>query len=171
MWNAILRRRRSGDGPRELTGRTVLLCLIAFFAVVAGVNAVMIRAAISTFGGIETANAYQAGLAFAREIAAVEAQDALHWQVRASVVTNGGDALIDIVANDESGQPLTGLAATALLAHPTDRRFDHEVTLTERTAGRYQGRTGKVAGQWSLITELSRNDLRMFRSRNRVFLR
>ncbi len=68
-----------------MTGRTVLICLVGFFAVVAGVNAVMIRAAVSTFGGVETANAYQAGLAFAREIAAAEAQDALHWQVRAKV--------------------------------------------------------------------------------------
>ena len=58
----------SGDGrpPREVTGRMVLVCLVAFFAVVAGVNAVMIRAAVSTFGGVETESAYQAGLAFAR---------------------------------------------------------------------------------------------------------
>ena len=54
----------------------VLICLVAFFAVVAGVNGIMIRAAVSTFGGVETGNAYQAGLAFAQEIAAVEAQDA-----------------------------------------------------------------------------------------------
>jgi nitrogen fixation protein FixH len=171
MWNASFRRSKKNGDPKELTGRTVLLCLIVFFAVVGAVNAVMIRAAVSTFGGVETANSYQAGLAFAREIAAVEAQDALHWQVRASVATDGDDTLIDIVARDENGQPLTGLAASALLAHPTDRRADHEVALTERSAGRYQGRTGKVAGQWSLVTELSRNDQRMFRSRNRVFLR
>jgi nitrogen fixation protein FixH len=170
MWNAILRRTGT-RGPRELTGRTVLLCLIAFFAVVAGVNAVMIRAAISTFGGVETANAYQAGLAFAREIEAVEAQDALHWQVRASVTADGAGALIDIVATDESGKPLTGLAATALLAHPTNRRLDHEVVLSEQGPGRYQGRTGKVAGQWNLVSELSLTDRRMFRSTNRIVLR
>ena len=69
--------------PKELTGRMVFICLVAFFAVIAAVNAVMIRAAVSTFSGIETANSYQAGLAFAREIAAAEAQDALHWQVQA----------------------------------------------------------------------------------------
>ena len=46
---------------RPLTGRTVLICLIAFFAVVAIVNGIMIRAAISTFGGVETGSAYQAG--------------------------------------------------------------------------------------------------------------
>ena len=54
----------------------VLICLVAFFAVVAGVNAVMIRAAVSTFGGVETDSAYQAGLAFAREIAAARRRSA-----------------------------------------------------------------------------------------------
>jgi hypothetical protein len=34
----------------------------------------MIRAAVSTFGGVETESAYQAGLAFARETAAVTAR-------------------------------------------------------------------------------------------------
>ena len=41
-------------------------------------NVVMIRAAISTFGGVETAKPYQAGLAFKREIAAARAQEARH---------------------------------------------------------------------------------------------
>ena len=46
-----------GGRPKEVTGRMVLACLLAFFAVVAGVNALMIRAAVSTFGGVETENA------------------------------------------------------------------------------------------------------------------
>ena len=83
--------RTRGGRPKELTGRMVLFCLVAFFAVVAGVNAIMIRAAVSTFGGVETANAYQAGLAFAREIAEAAAQDALHWQVKAKVSAGGGN--------------------------------------------------------------------------------
>ena len=48
-------RRETSAARRELTGRMVLICLVAFFAIVAGVNAVMIRAAVSTFGGVETA--------------------------------------------------------------------------------------------------------------------
>ena len=58
--------------PRPVTGRMVLFCLIGFFAVVAGVNAIMIRAAVSTFSGVETANSYQEGVTFAREEAAAE---------------------------------------------------------------------------------------------------
>ena len=55
---------------RQLTGRTVLVWLVAFFGVVFAVNAVMIHAAISTFGGVETASSYKAGLAFEQEVEA-----------------------------------------------------------------------------------------------------
>ena len=48
----------------------MLVCLVAFFGVVAAVNAVHDPAAVSTFGGVETESSYQAGLAFSREIAA-----------------------------------------------------------------------------------------------------
>ena len=58
----------------RLTGRMVLACLVAFFAIVFGVNAIMIRAAMSTFGGVETQNAYQAGLAFNHQQADALAQ-------------------------------------------------------------------------------------------------
>ena len=149
----------------------VLICLVAFFAVIAGVNAVMIRAAVSTFGGVETENAYQAGLAFAREIAAVEAQDALHWNVRAKVSAAAGATLVEVVATDAGGRPLAGIEATARLVRPTDRRADHAVTLGEEAPGRFKGRTGAVVGQWALVIELSRDGQRLFRSKNRVFMR
>ena len=53
-----------GGQGRELTGRTVLMWLVGFFAVVGAVNAIMIGAAISTFAGLEHDSPYQAGLAF-----------------------------------------------------------------------------------------------------------
>jgi nitrogen fixation protein FixH len=156
---------------KEVTGRMVFICFVAFFAVVAGVNAIMIRAAVSTFSGVETENAYQAGLAFEREMAAVEAQDALHWQVSAKVSADAGATLIAIIASDAAGQPLMALQATGHLIHPTDRRFDREVPLGEDTPGQFKGRTDAAAGQWTLVIELSREGTRLFRSRNRVFVR
>src|SRR3954453_20727573 len=96
----------SGRWPREMTGRMVFLCLVAFFGVVAGVNGIMIKLALSTFGGVETEGAYQAGLAFARETAAVAEQDALHWQVRAKVSGAPGATLVELVARDADDRPL-----------------------------------------------------------------
>jgi nitrogen fixation protein FixH len=166
-----IRWRNASSKPKELTGRTVLLCLVAFFAVVTGINAVMIRFAVSTFGGVETESAYQAGLAFARETREAAAQDALHWQVSATVSAAGGDRLVEVTARDAAGRPLAGLGAAARLAHPTDKRLDHVIELHERGAGRFEGRSDAPAGQWTLLIELDRDGARMFRSRNRVFLK
>ncbi len=161
----------NGRRPREVTGRMVLACLVAFFAAVTGVNAIMIAAALSTFGGVETESAYQAGLAFANETAAAAAQDALHWQVKAKVSGAAGATRLDVVATDAADRPLAGLQASARLVHPTDRRADHVVQLQETALGRFRGATAAVVGQWVLEIELSRNDTRVFRSRNRIFLR
>ena len=64
------------NGKSDITiGR--LVRLVTFFAIVAAVNAVMMTAAITTFGGVETGSSYQAGLTFARDNSAVQAQDRL----------------------------------------------------------------------------------------------
>ena len=158
-------------GPRELTGRKVFFCLVAFFALVAGANAILVRAAVSTFGGVETGNAYQTGLAFARESAEAAAQVALHWQVDASVAPAGEETLVGVIARDAAGTPLAGLEAQARLVHPTDKRLDRRLELTRTGIGQFEGRTDRAAGQWTLEIELGRDGARLFRSRNRIFLR
>jgi len=162
----------AGPRVRKLTGRAVLAWLVAFFGVVFAVNGVLVHYALSTFGGVETQSSYQAGLAFEREVAAVEAQDELHWQVNAHVApARDGSTAIDIAAKDASGRALTGLKVTARLLHPTDERSDHAVSVGEVAPGQFHGATAIAAGQWDLVVELSRGDARMFRSRNRVVLR
>jgi nitrogen fixation protein FixH len=155
----------------RVTGGMVLIGFITFFGVVAGVNAIMIHAAISTFGGVETESSYRAGLAFAREAATIEAQDGRHWNVTAKAAIEGDATVVEVVARDASGQPITNLAATASLVHPTDRRADHAVPLASDGAGRFRGTTVATAGQWDVVIELSRDDERLFRSKNRVWLR
>ena len=63
----------------------VFICLVAFFAVVAGVNAFMIREAVSTFSGLNTENSYQSGPRVRTRDRALEAQDELHWRVQARI--------------------------------------------------------------------------------------
>jgi nitrogen fixation protein FixH len=158
-------------GERPVTGRTVFICLVTFFAIVAAVNATMIIAAITTFGGVETGSAYQAGLAFARETAAVEAQDSLGWRVNVSIRTDGGrTAAIEIAAMDGSNQPVVGLQAIGRLAHPMDRRSDRSLTVREIEPGVFLAEVAQIKGQWDLVTELSQNGVSKFRSRNRLTL-
>jgi nitrogen fixation protein FixH len=164
---------RVSDCPeckRPLTGGMVLACLIGFFVVISIANGIMIRAAVTTFGGVETASSYQAGLAYTRESAAAQAQDALHWQVKATVRPAEGKTLVDIDARDADGAPLSGLLASVVLSHPTDRRADRMVALSADAPGRFRGTVDRIAGQWDVVIELSRGAERLFRSRNRVVL-
>ena len=164
--------RQNGDGnPRELTGRMVFLCLVAFFAVVAGANAVLVRAAVSTFGGLETESSYQAGLVFAHEEAEARAQDARHWQIAARLLPQrDGETRLQVDARDEAGRPLRGLTAAVRLVHPADERADHVIALHETRPGEFAGAAEAAAGQWDLVLELARDGARVFRSRNRVRL-
>ena len=158
--------------PRQLTGRTVLACLVGFFVVVAGVNATMMTFAVTTFGGVETASSYQAGVQFAREEAAAGAQQARHWQVTATLRPEAnGSKKVELSARDSAGQPLRGLEPTVSLTHPTNRRLDQPVPMLADGNGRFHGAVEPQPGQWDLVIELARDGERMFRSRERVILR
>jgi hypothetical protein len=71
--------------PRRWTGRMILLTLLAFFGVVFAVNGVLIHEALSTFGGVDTESAYQAGRMFEQDVAMAKAQDARQWHVDAKM--------------------------------------------------------------------------------------
>jgi nitrogen fixation protein FixH len=158
--------------PREVTGRMVLGLMVAFFAVVIGVNVFMAHEALSTFGGVEIESSYQAGQKFERDVAMAKAQDDRHWQVDAKVSAGAnGAAVLDITARDATGARLAGMTATALFARPTDRRLDRTVTVSEDTPGHFRGSTDIAAGQWDLVIELSRQGERVFLSKNRVLIR
>lgn len=161
-----------GGPEREVTGWTVFVCLVTFFAIITAVNAVMMTAAITTFGGVETGSSYQAGLAFARENAAVQAQDRLGWQVTVSPRSDGGATpIIEIVARDKGNGPLAGLQVFGRLSHPMDKRADRVLAWREVTAGVFRADSGRVVGQWDLVIELSQDGALKFRSRNRLTLR
>jgi len=159
--------------PREITGRMVLVCFLAFFGVIFAANAVLIHQALSTFGGVETESSYKAGQMFEREVAMAKAQDAQHWQVEAALTpAANGSARVQIIARDAAGTPLTGMDATVVFERPTDRRLDRTVVVHEDAPGRFGGSAEDVAaGQWDLVIELTRRGDRLFRSRSRVVLR
>lgn len=158
------------NGSRQkVTGRMVFICLVTFFAVVTGANAVLIRAALSTFGGLEAPSSYQAGQMFAHETGLARAQEAQHWRVEGKLSpTPEGATRIGVIASDIAGRPLAGLEATVTLAHPADRRRDLTMVLLEQTPGRFGGLAAAASGQWDLVIELTQSGKRLFRSRNRV---
>jgi nitrogen fixation protein FixH len=155
-------------GERRFTGRMALVLLIGFFGFVTLVNIVMIRAAVTTFGGVDTPSSYQAGLAFTADEAAAKAQARRDWNVTAEIGSNAQGALISIDVQDGAGQAVTGAEVEAHLAHPIDERKDVILAIREVGSGKYAGRAEAVAGQWKLDIEVSKRGERLFRSQNRV---
>jgi nitrogen fixation protein FixH len=162
------------ENPRSgftVTGRMVLMGLFLFFAIVAGMNAVLIRAATSTFGGVETANAYQAGLAFNRDRAAALAQDGRHWMVTAELTRRTAEPTLHINLRDAAGLPVSAVAVAARISHPADARRDLGIELQERAPGQFEGAADVPPGQWDLLIDVARNGQNLFRSRSRIVLR
>lgn len=154
--------------PFEVTGRFVLFCVLGFFLSIAAVNAVMIRLAIMSFGGVETESAYKAGLAFKAETAASIAQQALGWKVDVRIAPVSEGALVDVTVRDRKGQPVPHLSAAIDLEHPADRRRDVAMTVSERSAGVFRAVAQGASGRRILVIELSRDGERVFRSVDRV---
>ena len=158
--------------PRPLTGRMVFVMMVAFFAVVIGVNAVMMRLAIQTLPGTEVDSAYSASMAYEKEIATARDQAARDWKIDAHVERGGqGGATLQVEARDKTGRPITGLTFEGRFERPTDRRADLPVTLAEVGIGIYRGSAPSIAaGQWDLVLQGVSAGQRMFLSKNRVVL-
>jgi nitrogen fixation protein FixH len=146
--------------------------MLAFFGVVIGVNAVMIKLAIDTLPGTEVDSAYAASLSYNAEIRAAHDQDGRGWRVVGKVERSpDGAAAVRVEARDARNAPVSGVAFAARLSRPTDRRGDRTVALGEREAGLFAGRAFDVAaGQWDLVLEATNGSERVFLSRNRLTL-
>ncbi|WP_213770491.1 FixH family protein [Bradyrhizobium sp. dw_78] len=162
----------SAPTARPLTGRFVLIAIVAFFAVVIGVNVLMMQLAITTLPGTEVDSAYSASLAYEGEIQAARQQDLRKWQVDEHIERRpDGTATLTVHAKDANGTSLAGLNFSGRLERPTDRRADQAIDMVDSGNGTYRGTAQDIAaGLWDLVIEADTKGQRMFLSRNRVVL-
>jgi nitrogen fixation protein FixH len=79
---------------------------------------------------------------FERDVAMAKAQDAQHWRVDAKLTRAAdGTTLIDITAHDGAGAPVSGVAASAQFARPTNRRLDRTIMVGQTGPGHFVGNT------------------------------
>lgn len=130
---------------------------VAAFALVIGVNGVMIKLAVGSFSGLQTAHPYERGLDYNATIAAARAQAELGWQVEFAATETSrdqaGGRTVAVTAQflDRNGRPLTGLQVRALLLRPAAQGYDLEIDLAEQGGGRYAAETAlPLPGQWDL---------------------
>jgi nitrogen fixation protein FixH len=154
---------------RKVSGRMVLTILVAFFAVITAVNALMATLAIRTFGGLEADNAYRAGLEFARELNAAKLQEAQNVKVDigTSRLANGNTAFRLTVRNADQAS-LPRLVAKLELRHPAAKRHDRTVMLSPAGGGVFVGELTLDPGQWNVRVSIDRAGERFFRSMNRI---
>lgn len=167
---------RPGSGEparpaRPITGRDVLFCMIAFFAVIIAVNIVMMVLAIRTMPGLETKSAYEASQRFNRELDKIAAQDGRAWQVDIALGDAAKGIPFAIEARDRDGRPLAGLDVIVRFERPADQRFDQRIALEAHGAGRYlAARPALAPGQWIVTAEIARGGEVMFVSRRKLVL-
>jgi nitrogen fixation protein FixH len=157
--------------PRVLTGRAVLVMLLAFFLIITGVNAVMMVLAIRTMPGVSVKNAYEASQAFNAETARIAAQDALGLQVNVARAGIRSQGQFLLTVRDKQGVPVSGLDVRLSIGRPVDQKFDVILPLSMQKAGQYGASMPVIAaGQWDMTIELMRGTETLYRTHERVMI-
>jgi nitrogen fixation protein FixH len=133
--------------PRfRISGRHVLLAVIAFFGVIIAVNAYFLVAAYRTFPGQVSETPYEDGVGFNRTVAQRRAQAELGWSATATTTAQG----VEVDLRDRAGQPLQGLKVEGVLRRPATQAGQISLKFTEASAGRYVAKAGPGSGAWDL---------------------
>lgn len=160
---------------RTLNGRHVLLGFVAFFAIVFVADGILIYKAVTTFGGLETADAYRKGLAYNERIAAAEAQAQRGWQDKLDYVAK--TKRLRVALNDAEGSAVSGLVITAQLQRPATNRYDQEIVLKQTAPGIYEAPTPELAVGWWTVElqahkgQTSGDDGALYESRRRLWIK
>jgi len=139
-------------GREAARGRWIPWAFVGLFGVMLAANGALVYAALSTWTGLDTINAYDAGRQYDRVLAAQRAQDALGWQTSLTFVDAGAKRgrIAFALAND-AGAPLDTLRVRARFFRPTHGGLDKEVALARVAPGRYAAEVVlPAAGQWEL---------------------
>ncbi|MBN8502617.1 MAG: FixH family protein [Sphingomonadales bacterium] len=139
-------------GP--FTGKHFTLIIVAFFAVVVGVNLFMARAASSTFGGVVVENSYVASQNFNRWLDEAKREKSLGWQAE---VKRTGDNRVSVLL---AGAPRDGVVLSAVARHPLGRAADKRLRFMRQADGRFLSDQPLPAGRWRMRFEVQAGDQR-----------
>ena len=137
---------------RGLRGTHVLLVFLGFFTTIFLVNGIMVYAALSTFGGLETADAYRKGLAYNARIAEGQAQAQRGWRDSVCYVLDTQRVRVEVT--DPAGAGVPGLALAGEIGRPATDRYDRKLEFAQVGPGTYEAdAAGLEPGWWTLDIE------------------
>ena len=141
---------------RGLRGLHVLLLFIGFFVTVFAVNGVMIYEAVSTFGGLETSDAYRKGLAYNQRIAQGEVQEQRGWRDKLAYVPETERLRLDMT--DHAGTAVPDLVISGEIGRPATDRFDRHLEFTQTGPGSYEADVQALQpGWWTVDIEAKKS--------------
>ncbi|GLR45539.1 cytochrome oxidase [Mesorhizobium amorphae] len=117
--------------PRELTCRHMLAIIIAFFAIVIGVNVTMATLAGRSWTGLVVQNTYVASQHFNEEARKGRAQAALGWTGQLTVAS--GEVRYSLT--DSKGKPVPAHGVKILFRHPAYEAEDEALRLAAVSGG------------------------------------
>lgn len=147
---------------KPLTGRKVFLIVASAFGVIIGVNLTLAYNAVATFPGVEAKNSYVASQTFE---ARRDAQDALHWDVTASVE----DGTLRLAFLGETG-PVAPRIVEATFGKATSVVADRTPDFTW-TGEAYEAPLDIGPGNWNLRLQAMADDGTMFERRFPILIR
>jgi len=156
---------------RNLNGFHVLAAFIGFFLVIFAVNGVMIYKAETTFGGLDTDNAYRKGLNYNDRISEAETQAKLGWSDRLDYAAE--TKRMRVYLTDQTGSAIPGLTVIATLQRPATSRYDHDVALTQ-TGDTYEADVGNLdPGWWTVNIHAHRGNevTPLYEARRRLWIK
>ena len=162
-----------GKAKMTITGRHVLLAMIAFFGVIFIANAIFIYLALDSYTGLDTKSAYEKGRNFNAELAEAKAQAARGWQVNINLdPASDGTHRVTMVPKDSDGNSISGLVVMAHFKRPTQANLDKTAELIEHKHGTYDAQVNLTAkGQWILELTAKRDNQQVYKSRNRIVVK
>lgn len=138
----------------RLTGqdRWIPWTFVALFVVLIGVNAVMVVFALRSWPGVESANAYEEGLAYNRTLGEAHQQEALGWHYGfAFTATGPRTGHVEVTLHDRGGAGIAQAAVSVRLVRPTSEGHDFDAELASDGTGRFAADvTVPLPGVWEL---------------------
>ena len=142
-------RSKADAAPGTLTGKHVLGIFGAFFLIVFATDFVLVWRAVSTFGGIDTPDAYRKGLAYNERLEAAERQTNRGWKETIAFDKSTGRLAVTIAGAD--GQGVDGLGVEAVVGRAATNANDRKLTLKPEGRGTYTADLSELApGSWVL---------------------
>jgi nitrogen fixation protein FixH len=121
---------------RWLGERWVPLAFAAFCIAVLGANGTMIAIALTTWPGVETADAFRKGIAYNAALVAAREQAAMGWRAELSFEPAGGRrGRVELRLTDAAGRPVERAEVRADLVRPSHEGYDFTASFERGATG------------------------------------